>query len=167
VHNAKAGARILCALLVSVTTLAAQALPGGAGAAVVEARCATCHETDVITSQRLSLSGWIREIDKMTRWGAMVSDADRAVLAPYLAQQFGADRSGVSAANAAAADVFARACLTCHDRDIIAGQRLTHAGWLREVEKMMRWGAIVSEADKNLLVADLYARFGPRSAEAR
>ena len=39
------------------------------------------------------------------------------------------------------ADVVRTRCLTCHQEDIIRQQRLTHQGWEREVDKMVRWGA--------------------------
>jgi hypothetical protein len=42
------------------------------------------------------------------------------------------------------------------------GQRLTHTGWTREVEKMMRWGATVADAEKGALVDYLATRFPPR-----
>jgi hypothetical protein len=39
---------------------------------------------------------------------------------------------------------------------------LSRAGWIREVEKMMRWGADVPAADKDALVSYLAARYPPR-----
>ena len=42
------------------------------------------------------------------------------------------------------------------------GIRLTPTGWTREVEKMMRWGATVSDAEKAALVAFLAARYPSR-----
>jgi DMSO/TMAO reductase YedYZ molybdopterin-dependent catalytic subunit len=59
-----------------------------------------------------------------------------------------------------APDAFTRSCLICHDRDLIAQQRLPRAGWVREVEKMMRWGAPVSEPEKTALV-DYLAKHYP------
>jgi cytochrome c5 len=137
-------------------------LPGGAGGDLVKARCSSCHETDLIASQRLSLAGWTREVDKMARWGAAVSDADRAVLQPYLAERYGVRPAAAHGPDPAGEATFARACLTCHDRDIVSGQRLTPTGWTREVEKMMRWGAPVGDADKGPLVNFLAASFPPR-----
>jgi sulfite oxidase len=62
----------------------------------------------------------------------------------------------------AGAATYKRACLACHDEDIIAQQKLTPTGWTRSVEKMMRWGANVTDADKPSLVDYLASRFGPR-----
>lgn len=160
-------AGVLLALALGYASLTAQVMPEGTGAKIVGARCATCHETDLITSQRLSLAGWTREVDKMIRWGARVSDADRAVLQPFLAEHFGSTPSAAETANQVAVRVLERACLTCHDRDLIVAQRLSRAGWTREVEKMVRWGAVLSQADKELLIADLSVQYGAASKPAR
>ena len=57
---------------------------------------------------------------------------------------------------------YKRACLVCHDADIIEQQKLSKTGWTRSVEKMMRWGASVTDADKEPLVDYLFSRFPPR-----
>ncbi len=63
-------------------------------------------------------------------------------------------------ATAAGEATFKQACLTCHGTDLVEQQRLPRAGWLREVDKMIRWGARVPDADKDALVAFLSARHG-------
>jgi cytochrome c5 len=170
---------LLLALFASAS-LSAQQLPAGAGAGVLKSRCLICHEADVITSQKLSLTGWINSVNKMVRWGSQITADERAVLQPYLAQHFGPLRQGyggqapmlaashnstglptVASAEVGAA-TYKKACLTCHDADIIEQQRLTPAGWTRSVEKMMRWGAAVSDAEKQPLIDHLASRFGPR-----
>jgi cytochrome c5 len=144
-------------------------LPEGAGAEVVRARCLSCHEADLIVPQRLSRVGWEREIDKMVRWGAVVPAAERAPLLEYLSARFApkpvisrpartSDTQGTGSASGEA--TYARACLTCHEQDLIEQQRLTRAGWAREVDKMIRWGATVAETDKDALVDFLTATFG-------
>jgi DMSO/TMAO reductase YedYZ molybdopterin-dependent catalytic subunit len=50
-------------------------------------------------------------------------------------------------------------CLSCHDHTLITGQKLTPAGWTREVEKMMRWGVPASDAEKQSLIRYLVERF--------
>lgn len=139
--------------------LAAQnaALPDGPGAAIVQSRCIICHETDLIRSQRLSRAGWGREIDKMIRWGAQVPDADREPLLTYLAA-FGPAPVKTAPASAAGETVYKAACLICHEADLIQQQRLSRAGWLRTVDKMIRWGAPVPAADREALADWLAAR---------
>ena len=53
------------------------------------------------------------------------------------------------------------ACLECHDARIILQQRLSKATWQKEVEKMMKWGAVVNPDDKNALVEYLSSNFPP------
>lgn len=125
-------------------------------------RCVSCHETDIITSQKLSLTGWTRSVDKMVRWGASITPEERDILQPYLARHFAPRPAASHAPAEAGAATFKRVCLTCHEADIIEQQKLTPTGWTRSVEKMMRWGAAVSDADKGPLVEYLAARYGPR-----
>jgi hypothetical protein len=44
-------------------------------------------------------------------------------------------------------------CLSCHGEDLIASQTLNEIGWGREVDKMVRWGAVVSDTERTALVA--------------
>jgi cytochrome c5 len=158
--------------LCATPTISAQQLPGGPGADVFKSRCVICHEADIITSQKLSLAGWTRSIDKMVRWGSQITADEREVLQPYLAQHFAprpvASHNALAAGMPAAASAevgaatYKKVCLTCHDADIIEQQKLTPAGWTRSVEKMMRWGAAVGDAEKQSLVDYLASRFGPR-----
>ncbi|HEX4915951.1 MAG TPA: c-type cytochrome [Vicinamibacterales bacterium] len=157
-------------VLLAPVAHAQQPLPPGPGLDVLNKRCVTCHEADIISSQKLSLTGWTRSVDKMVRWGAMITPDERDVLQPYLAQHFAprpvashaATGLPAEASAKAGAATFKRVCLTCHEADIIEQQKLTPTGWTRSVEKMMRWGAAVSDADKQPLVDYLAARFGPR-----
>jgi cytochrome c oxidase cbb3-type subunit III len=52
------------------------------------ARCAVCHSTDLIVQQRLTLTQWIKTLNKMERWGAQVSSAEQTQLANYLAARY-------------------------------------------------------------------------------
>jgi mono/diheme cytochrome c family protein len=139
----------------------AQQLPAGAGLEVLNRRCVSCHESDIITSQKLSLTGWTRSVDKMVRWGASITPEEREILQAYLAQHFAPKPVASHPATDTGAATFTRVCLTCHEADIIEQQKLTPTGWTRSVEKMMRWGARISDADKQPLVDYLAARYGP------
>lgn len=142
-------------------------LPEGQGVEVVRAKCLTCHEADLITQQRLSRPGWVREVEKMVRWGAAVSDAEKEAMADYFAAHFGPQPAAGLQAVATNADrgseIFKTKCLVCHESDLTEQQRLTRAGWVREVEKMIRWGAAVSDAEKEVLADYLSQNFGPRN----
>ncbi|HKU27891.1 MAG TPA: hypothetical protein VJQ54_20645 [Candidatus Sulfotelmatobacter sp.] len=53
------------------------------------------------------------------------------------------------------------ACTECHEARIIAQQRLSKAAWTKEVDKMMKWGAIVDAADRDGLIDYLSSNFSP------
>ncbi len=52
-------------------------------------------------------------------------------------------------------------CTICHDAHIIVQQRLNKAAWGKEVDKMIKWGAIVNPSDRDPLVDYLSANFAP------
>ena len=152
----------LGALVLSAPVLRAQTLPPGPGADVLKAKCVSCHEADIIVSQRLSLAAWTRSVDKMVRWGTTITPAEREVLHPYLAANLGPKPVASHAVSETGAATYQRACTTCHDTDIIEQQRLTRGRWVGSVDKMIRWGATVTPEEKDALVDHLASRFGPR-----
>lgn len=52
------------------------------------------------------------------------------------------------------------ACTECHEARIILQQRLSKAAWTKEVDKMIRWGALVDAADRQALIDYFSANFG-------
>lgn len=146
-------AAAIVTLLASTAPWASQdtVLPDAPGVEIARAKCLGCHGADMIVGQRLSPAGWGREIDKMVRWGAAVTEQERAPLTQYLSR-FGPTPAASHPRASEGKAVLERACLSCHGVDMIEGQRLSTAGWTREVDKMVRWGAKVGEADKGALV---------------
>jgi hypothetical protein len=130
------------------------------GSGTVTTVCVMCHGLDIIRGQRLSKDGWEREVDKMIGWGAQVGATERGTIIEYLSGQFGRSAPVPSGGEDAAAALMPR-CLTCHDLRLIEQQRLTEAGWVREIEKMIGWGANLSGSDRDLLAAYLARRFRP------
>ncbi len=55
-------------------------------------------------------------------------------------------------------------CIGCHEADLIVSQRLSPAGWDREVAKMERWGATLTADERRALVGYLTRTFGVRPA---
>jgi DMSO/TMAO reductase YedYZ molybdopterin-dependent catalytic subunit len=53
-------------------------------------------------------------------------------------------------------------CLACHDEDVITQQRLTRAQWEAEINKMVGWGAKVSDQDRSVLLDYFASSYGPR-----
>src|SRR5438105_12563308 len=66
-------------------------LPAGPMLAKATNACTECHEARIIVQQRLSKAAWTKEVDKMTKWGALVDAADRDALVDYLSQHFTRD----------------------------------------------------------------------------
>lgn len=67
-------------------------LPPGAMQGKATTACTECHEARIILQQRLSKGAWTKEVDKMTKWGAVVDPADRDALIDYLSANFSPDK---------------------------------------------------------------------------
>src|SRR3984957_17304560 len=59
-------------------------LPAGPMQAKATTACLECHEARIILQQRLSKAAWAKEVDEMTKWGAVVEAADHDALIHYL-----------------------------------------------------------------------------------
>ena len=53
------------------------------------------------------------------------------------------------------------ACTACHEVNIVVQQRLSKAAWTKEVDKMVKWGAILNASDRDALIEYLSANFPP------
>jgi hypothetical protein len=51
------------------------------------------------------------------------------------------------------------ACTECHDSRIIVQQRLSKGAWTKEVDKMIKWGALVQPTDRDAFIDYLSANF--------
>jgi len=67
-------------------------LPAGPMQAKATTTCLECHEARIILQQRLSKAAWTKEVDKMTKWGALVDTADRDALIDYLSSNFSPEK---------------------------------------------------------------------------
>ena len=52
-------------------------------------------------------------------------------------------------------------CTECHEARIIVQQRLSKAAWSKEVDKMVKWGAVVDAGDRDALIDYLSTNFNP------
>ena len=57
-----------------------------------------------------------------------------------------------------------RMCTSCHQLDVITGQRLSQPRWAAKVDEMVALGARGSDSDKQQVVAYLAAHFGNGSS---
>jgi len=53
------------------------------------------------------------------------------------------------------------ACMECHDARIIVQQRLSKKAWTKEVDKMIKWGAVVDPKDRDAFIDYLSLNFPP------
>jgi hypothetical protein len=51
----------------------------------------------------------------------------------------------------------------CHEDDVVRQQRLTRAQWDAEINKMMAWGAKVSDEDRQTLLDYLVRSYGAQA----
>lgn len=51
------------------------------------------------------------------------------------------------------------ACTECHESRIIVQQRLSKAAWTKEVDKMIKWGAVVEPEDRDGFIDYLSTNF--------
>lgn len=93
---------LLCAAIAAQSSPNEQ-LPAGPAKEKADAACLTCHEARIIVQQRLTKPAWIKEVDKMTKWGAEVDPKDRDGLIDYFSANFGPDQPTYVAPKTAAA----------------------------------------------------------------
>jgi hypothetical protein len=51
------------------------------------------------------------------------------------------------------------ACTECHEARIVLQQRLSKAAWTKEIDKMIKWGAVVDASDHDALIDYLSTNF--------
>lgn len=56
------------------------------------------------------------------------------------------------------------ACTECHEARIVLQQRLSKAAWAKEVDKMVKWGAVVDANDRDALIDYLSTSFSPEKS---
>ena len=53
------------------------------------------------------------------------------------------------------------ACTECHEARIIVQQRLSKKLWTKEVDRMIKWGAVVDPVDRDAFIDYLSLNFRP------
>lgn len=59
------------------------------GAAIIENQCAQCHSSNRIKQAPRSRDQWDQTVNRMISKGAVLSEAEKAALIDYLAQNYG------------------------------------------------------------------------------
>ena len=180
---------ILSALILSTATLSLHAqgaagtppLPEGPGKSLVSAQCTNCHALDVALSKRGTTAEWSGILKTMIERGAVITDADSAVIAGYLGQNFGLNapppapaasasaRASAGQAGQASAlpdfpgrDVLTRRCMQCHQMSMWTALHQDRKAWESTIYRMVGRGALWTEDDIRAM-ADYLARIrGPQ-----
>jgi cytochrome c5 len=142
-------------------------LPEGEGKKVLQNACTSCHGLEGTVKLRLDKEGWEGIVSSMMANGAAVDAKDLPVLIDYLVRNFGkapaaGQGSGNAAANndAAARKILQDACTSCHDIDLVSGQKYNKEDWQNVVVSMIGKGAPMAEKDVPMLVEYLVKMYG-------
>jgi cytochrome c5 len=132
-------------------------LPDGDGKKILQNSCTGCHGLDGVVKLKLDKEGWEGLVSSMVSNGAQVDTKDLPVLIDYLVKNFSNAKPAAGAQTAAGGDAAAKklledACTTCHDLDLVSGQKLTKDEWQGVVSSMVAKGASLSEKDAPTLV---------------
>ena len=158
-------------------------LPEGPGRSLVSMQCVNCHALDVALSKRGNAEEWRSIVKTMIERGATITDADAAVIAAYLGQNFGpgapapapaASASARASAGQAAGgqasalpdlpgrDVLTRRCMQCHQMSMWTALHQDRKAWESTIYRMVGRGALWTEDDIRAM-ADYLARIrGPQ-----
>jgi hypothetical protein len=138
--------------------------PPGQPAQRMEAACTGyCHGPSLIAQQRLDRDGWTREVEKMIRWGAQVTPTEKDALINYLTGLFNPSRPRPNTSRVLpegkGKNVFQISCMSCHDEKPVTALKRDRNGWIREVDKMINWGAYVPTNRREELIGYLMTAF--------
>jgi len=157
--------------LATIAFAAVQDLPEGDGKKVLQNSCTGCHGIDGVVKLKLDKAGWEGLVSSMVSNGAQVDSKDMPVLIDYLVKNFGP--AGAAAAkpqapagggntDAAGKKLLEDSCTTCHDLDLVSGQRLSKDEWQGVVSSMIAKGAAVNDKDMPVLVDYLTKTYGKK-----
>src|SRR5689334_8120500 len=135
-------------------------LPDGDGKKILQTACTACHSLDGVVRLHLDKDGWEGLVASMVSNGAQVDQKDFPVLISYLVANFGPAKpagqaptgSGGANNDAAAKKLLEDVCTTCHDLDLVSGQKLSKDEWAAVVSSMVAKGAALEQKDMPVLV---------------
>jgi cytochrome c5 len=143
------------AALIAVASAAVAQQQPKDGEQVMNASCDTaCHNTRPIQTSAKDEAGWKKTMKDMLDRGAMISDADQAILVPYLVRTHGPIPEGRGK------DVVLNICTMCHDLTRIKRVRHTEDEWDEILVTMLNEGAPLSDDDFQLVLSYLTRNFG-------
>ena len=137
--------------------------------AVLNSACATCHDLAGVQPGLYTTAEWQETIDRMIGYGAALTEDQNRVIIEYLATdaattedsegEAGPDEDGEAgpeedgeADPEAAETLLASACATCHDLTGVQPGLYTAAEWLETINRMVEYGAAVTDEQADLIV---------------
>ena len=145
-------------------------MPEGPGRSLVSTQCASCHTLDVAVSKRGDVAEWSGIVKTMIARGAPITDADAAIIAAYLGQNYGpgapaavpAQGGQVSALpDFPGRDVLTRKCTQCHQMSMWTALRQDRKAWDSVMYRMVGRGALWTEDDIRAMAGYLARVRGP------
>ena len=146
-------------------------LPEGPGKSLVSTQCVGCHALDVALSKRGTRDEWSTILKTMTERGASIADADAAIIAAYLGQNFGPGAAPIPATRAGQAsvlpdlpgrDVLTTKCMQCHQMSMWTALRQDRTAWESVMYRMVGRGALWTEDDIRVMADYLTRVRGPQ-----
>ena len=149
---------------------AAPPLPEGPGKSLVSAQCTNCHALDEALSKRGTMAEWSAIVKTMIERGAPIADADAAIIAAYLGQNYGPGapppvppRTGVAALpDFPGRDVLTSKCTQCHAMSMWTALRQDRKAWDGVMYRMVGRGALWTEDDIRAMAGYLARVRGPQ-----
>ena len=142
------------------------------GSAILRERCTLCHDLGGLSVYAASWGQpeWRSMIETMVVYGARLSGPEVDTLAVYLGTHFGTDLTSTEAptqgraGTSEAANLLRSACTNCHHLSAIASNAgaYSEAGFRDTVQRMIGYGALVSQAQIEPLVGYLVEVYGRR-----
>ena len=146
-------------------------LPTGPARAVILRSCTSCHGIDEYGYYALDRAGWDEIIDEMKTassgvvQGAVIADADKAILLDWLVEQFGPESTPFPReylprvlteadflVDAGAETILAGTCEACHSLDRVWEGRANEEQWRSLLLAMIGRGAALPLSDVEPLV---------------
>ena len=118
------------------------------GATLLQSACTACHEVTGFEDLGFTAEVWLETIDRMLNYGAFVSDDEINTLVAYLTGD--ADAEAAPAPDGAA--LLQSACTPCHEVTGFEDLGFTAEVWLETIDRMLNYGASLSDADTETLI---------------
>jgi cytochrome c5 len=144
------------------------ALPDGDGKEIVAVACTQCHGPSVFMQLRMGETAWRNQAYDMVLRGAQVNPDEFNRAVHYLATSFGPGVAfpgpaapPVTLADGAGKEIVEGGCTLCHGLDRIAAAKRAPDQWKRIVDRMVFFGAPLSDDQQKSVLAYLDAQYAP------